>query len=66
MLLGCAELDDHIPIEFVEESAEAFARLGAEVTTRILPGASHMVFPEEIEWLRQRALMAPAGRRTPG
>ncbi len=66
VLLGCAELDAHIPIEFVEESAEAFARLGAEVTARIFPGASHMVFPEEIEWLRQRALTAPAGRRTPG
>jgi len=63
VLLGCAELDDHIPLEFVEASAEAFARLGAVVTKRIFPGASHMVFPEEIEWLRQRPLLVPPGRR---
>jgi len=62
VLIGCAELDAHIPLEFVEESAEAFARLGAAVTKLIFPGASHMVFPEEIEWLRQRSLTAPPGR----
>jgi len=62
VLLGCAERDAHIPVEFVKASAEAFARLGADVTTRIFPGASHTVFPEEIEWLRRRPLMAPPGR----
>jgi phospholipase/carboxylesterase len=61
VLLGCAERDAHIPLEFVEESAEAFARLGADVTKLIFPGDSHMVFPEEVEWLRRRSLSVPPG-----
>jgi phospholipase/carboxylesterase len=54
VLLGCSERDPHIPLEYVERSAEALSRLGADVTKRIFPGGSHTVFPEEIEWLVQR------------
>jgi len=61
VLLGCAERDPHIPIEFVERSAEALSRLGADVTKLIFPGGSHAIFPEEIEWLGKRA---GAGRDT--
>jgi phospholipase/carboxylesterase len=56
MLLGCAELDAHIPVDYVERSAEIFSRLNADVTKQIFPGAAHAVFPAETEWLRQRAL----------
>ena len=59
VLLGCAERDAHIPLEYVEQSAGILSRSGAEVTKQIFPGGSHMVFPEEIEWLRQRLPMAP-------
>lgn len=55
VLLGCAELDAHIPLIHVEHSAAALAALNADVTTHIFPGASHTVFPEEIAWLRAQA-----------
>jgi predicted esterase len=54
VLLGCAERDAHIPRSYVEGSAETLAQFGAVVTKQIFPGAAHMVFPEEIEWLRQQ------------
>ncbi|HXQ82144.1 MAG TPA: dienelactone hydrolase family protein [Opitutaceae bacterium] len=60
VLLGCAARDPHIPLEYVEQSAETLGRLGADVTKRIFPGGSHTVFPEEIEWL---GLHAPMGTR---
>ncbi|HEV8073069.1 MAG TPA: dienelactone hydrolase family protein [Opitutaceae bacterium] len=56
VLLGCAELDAHIPVDYVERSAEIFSRLNADVTKQIFPGAAHTVFPAETEWLKQRAL----------
>jgi predicted esterase len=64
VLLGCAESDAHIPVEYVERSAEALARMGADVTKRIFPGSAHTVFPEEVEWLRQRAPMSAGAGAT--
>jgi phospholipase/carboxylesterase len=57
VLLGCAELDAHIPLEYVERSAEMFSRLKAEVTKLIFTGAAHAIFPEEIDWLKRHALI---------
>jgi phospholipase/carboxylesterase len=56
VLLGCAELDAHIPLDYVERSAEIFSRLNADVTKQIFPGAAHAVFPAEAEWLKKRAI----------
>lgn len=69
VLLGCAERDPHIPLEYVERSAQTLSQLGAEVTRQIFPGGYHTVFPEEVEWLRQRLPPAEAGKakgRPPG
>jgi phospholipase/carboxylesterase len=55
ILLGCAELDAHIPVDYVERSAEIFSRLNADVTKQIFPGAAHAIFPAETEWLKQHA-----------
>ena len=52
ILLGCAERDPHIPIDFVERSATALAGMNAVVTKQIFPGSAHSVFPEEIAWIR--------------
>src|SRR5439155_25600905 len=38
VLLGCSDVDPHIPLERVKESAEVFRALGAEVDARIYPG----------------------------
>jgi phospholipase/carboxylesterase len=54
VLVACAEADAHIPLVHVEKSAAFFESANAEVTRQIYSGASHSVFPEEVEWLRAR------------
>lgn len=54
VLIGCAEHDPHIPLDFVEQSAELFARSGAAVAKEIFPGHAHAVFPAEIRWLTRQ------------
>ncbi|WEK50735.1 MAG: alpha/beta hydrolase [Candidatus Kaistia colombiensis] len=49
VLLGCAELDGHIPISRVQETAARFEKAGAIVTTRIYQGSAHGVNADEIE-----------------
>lgn len=48
VLLGCSDVDPHVPLARVEESAAVFARAGAAVTKRIYPGMGHTVNAEEI------------------
>jgi phospholipase/carboxylesterase len=55
VLLGCAEADAHIPVEYVEKSAQTLTGLGAKVTKQIYRGGAHTVFPEEMEWLTPHA-----------
>jgi phospholipase/carboxylesterase len=50
-------LDAHIPVDYVERSAEILSRLNADVTKQIFPGAAHAVFPAETEWLNQHPLV---------
>jgi predicted esterase len=57
--LGCSDIDPHIPVERVHESAEVFRRLGAAVDERIYPGMGHTVNRDEIEAVN--ALLAPEG-----
>lgn len=54
VLLGCAESDAHIPIEYVEKSSAVLSALGGAVTKQIFPGEAHTVFPAEIAWLKER------------
>ncbi|MCX5569771.1 alpha/beta hydrolase [Kaistia nematophila] len=49
VLLGCAELDAHIPLSRVQETAARFEKAGAGVTTRIYRGSAHGVNADEIE-----------------
>lgn len=48
VLLGCSDVDPHIPLERVEESAGVLAGMGAAVDKRIYPGMGHMVNEEEL------------------
>ncbi|MGL5445864.1 MAG: alpha/beta hydrolase [Rhabdaerophilum sp.] len=41
VLLACSDIDPHIPLERVEETAEVMARMGADVTKRIYPDFGH-------------------------
>jgi predicted esterase len=52
VLLGCSDVDAHVPAARVRESAEVFHRMGAEVTERIYPGMGHLVNENEIEFTR--------------
>ena len=49
VFLGCSDIDPHIPVERVHESAEVFRRMGAEVDERIYPGMGHTVNQQEID-----------------
>lgn len=48
VFLGCGDVDPHIPKRRVDETAEVFRRLGADVTERIYPGMGHTVNADEI------------------
>ena len=52
VFLGCSDVDPHIPLARVHESAEVFRRLGANVIERIYPGMGHVVSDDELEVAR--------------
>lgn len=54
VLLGCAEADPHIPLEYVEATASRLEKMNAEVTRQIYRGSAHTVFPQEVDWLNQQ------------
>jgi predicted esterase len=51
--LSVHERDPHIPRARVEESARHLAALGAQVETRLHPGAGHAVMPADLAALRR-------------
>ena len=53
VFLGCSDVDPHIPVERVRESAEVFRRMGARVDERIYPGMGHTVNADEIAAVRR-------------
>ncbi len=44
--------DPHIPLKRVEDSAAVLAALGADVKTRVYPGAGHGVMQDDIAAIR--------------
>jgi len=48
IFLGCSDTDPHVPKARVEESADVFGRMGAEVALRIYPGMGHLINDDEI------------------
>ena len=52
VFLGCSDRDPHIPKARVDESAEVFRRMGAEVTERIYPAMGHTVNEDELSFVR--------------
>lgn len=49
VFIGCSDVDSHIPLQRVHETAETLGRLGAEVDERIYPGMGHTINEDEIE-----------------
>ena len=52
VLLGCSDIDPHIPSARVRRTTEVLSSMGAEVTERIYPGMGHTVNEDEIRWVR--------------
>jgi predicted esterase len=52
VFIGSSDVDHHVPLSRVDESAAVFARMGASVTKRIYPGMGHVVNDDEIAFAR--------------
>lgn len=52
VFLGCSDVDSHVPLERVNESAVVFERMGAAVTRRIYPGMGHLVNRDELTFVQ--------------
>jgi predicted esterase len=48
VFLGCSDIDPHIPLERVHETADVFRRMGANVDDRIYPRMGHTVNGDEL------------------
>jgi predicted esterase len=48
VFLGCSDVDPHIPLGRVHETAEVLRRLGASIDERIYPGMGHLVNRDEL------------------
>jgi predicted esterase len=57
---GCSDVDPHIPVERVHETARVLTALGAAVTERIYPGLGHEVTADEIAGLAAMMEAVPA------
>jgi predicted esterase len=49
VFLGCSDVDPHIPLERVHESADVLRRMGGQVDERIYPRMGHTVNRDELE-----------------
>lgn len=49
VFIGCSDVDFHIPLERVDETAVVFAALGAQVDKQIYPGMGHTIIQDEID-----------------
>lgn len=49
ILLGCSDIDFHIPVERIHDSATMIEELGAKVDKRIYPGMGHLINEDELD-----------------
>jgi phospholipase/carboxylesterase len=52
VFLGCSDVDAHIPLARVHESAEVLRRMAGDVTERIYPGMGHTINDDEVKHVR--------------
>lgn len=55
VFIGCSDIDPHIPLARVEETAQVLEAMGAAVDKRIYPGMAHTVNEDELD--RARVLL---------
>lgn len=49
VLIGCSNVDAHVPLHRVEATSRIFTEMGAQITQRIYPDAPHTVLEDEIK-----------------
>lgn len=52
VFLGCSDVDPHIPLPRVQETARVLGRLGGAVRERIYPGMGHGINDDEVKHVR--------------
>jgi len=53
VFLGCGDVDDHIPLPHLNQTANLFRDAGAAVDLRVYRGMSHSINRDELEAVRQ-------------
>jgi predicted esterase len=53
VFLGCGDVDDHIPLPYVEHTARLMREAGAVLDLRIYQGMAHTINRDELEAVRQ-------------
>jgi len=53
ILLGCSDVDAHVPLFRVQENTKVFQEMGAEVTERIYENTLHKIFDDEIKFMNE-------------
>jgi predicted esterase len=48
VFLGCSDVDAHVPKWRVDETADVFSHMDADVTKRIYPGMGHVICDDEL------------------
>jgi predicted esterase len=49
IFIGCSDVDPHIPLLRVDETATTLANLGANINKQIYPGMGHTIVQDEID-----------------
>ena len=52
ILLGCSDVDPHVPKGRVEHTAQVLRRLGGDVTMRLYPNMGHVINQDEMDFIR--------------
>jgi predicted esterase len=52
ILLGCSDVDPHVPKGRVQHTSEVLQRLGGDVTMQLYPNMGHVINQDEINFVR--------------
>jgi phospholipase/carboxylesterase len=61
VFLGCSDIDPHIPVDRVHETARVLGALGGAIIERIYPGMGHAISDDEIRQVRSLLARFTAG-----
>lgn len=61
VFIGCSDVDFHIPLQRVQETAETLTGLDAAVTKKIYPNMGHTIIQDEIDEARRIVLKVAGG-----